>query len=309
VLAGLIMLVSILIATIGTHGRIPYFSVPSEQKETGLRQALAQVRRTYANRSLVALVFASIAANIATGLGNGLAVFLYTYFWGLTAAQFAGVFPGSFIGAVLGPLLAPQLAKRLGKKNSGVMLAVMAVLISMAPYLLRFLGWFPAGGSPLVVGLLIVTLITTTLGVAASVTIVSMLADLVEDNEVATGRRAEGLVLASNTFSNKCGSGVGILLSGLLVTAVHLPAHAQPGSVAPSIINNLVLLFLPINTALYLAWIILISRYRITREGHEENLRQLAQRAQSAAALEPSSDKAARQPDVLYAADPSQQTP
>lgn len=289
VYAGLVMLISMLVAAIGTQGRIPFLSPPPARQATGPRQAFREVRHTFSNPSLLTLVVASISANVATGLYNGLTVFLYTYFWGLTAAQFAIVLPGIFVGAILGPIVAPLLSRRFGKKPSGVWLAILSVLLNMGPYALRLIGLFPSTGTALVAGLFVIGLIASTLGIAATVIILSMLADTVEDSEVVTGRRSEGLVLASNTFSNKCGSGLGIFLSGLIVTAVHLPAHAAPGSVTPAIIDHLVLIFLPLNTLLYVIWIALISRYRITRERYEDNLARLELRGQGVAGREPAS--------------------
>src|SRR3569833_2592850 len=124
-------------------------------------------------------------------------------------------------------------------------MAIFSVIISLGPLALRLLGWFPPNGHPAVLMILFTTqMIAIMLGVCTNVLVYSMLADVVEDEELRTGRRSEGVVLAANTFAQKCVTGVGVFLSGLMVAAVHFPRHAAPGEIDPAIPNRLVLLYM-----------------------------------------------------------------
>ena len=55
-----------------------------------------------------------------------------------------------------------------------------------------------------------------------------MIADVVEDSELKTGRRQEGLFFAAAAFINKAVSGMGIFTSGMIISAIHFPKGVKP---------------------------------------------------------------------------------
>ena len=67
----------------------------------------------------------------------------------------------------------------------------------------------------------------------------SMLADIVEDSQMRTGRREEGLFFAARTFAAKATSGVGTLFAGVALDIIDFPRGAQPGDVPADIIFDL----------------------------------------------------------------------
>jgi GPH family glycoside/pentoside/hexuronide:cation symporter len=148
----------------------------------------------------------------------------------------------------------------------------------------RLINFFPENGSPFLLPLLFVfAAIGGGLAIGSSILLISMLADVVEDNELRTGRRSEGLFFAGSSFMQKAASGLGLFASGLLLEAAHFPAHAVPGHVDPAILRNFALIYLPTTALTYIAATALIGFYPITREGHAENLRRLAAEAGQAA--------------------------
>jgi len=70
-----------------------------------------------------------------------------------------------------------------------------------------------------------------------------MLADVVEDSEVTTGRRSECVFFSGGFFIQKCTSGIGIFLGGLILTAAHFPAKAVPGQVPVAVLDRLTLIY------------------------------------------------------------------
>ncbi|WP_369335980.1 MFS transporter, partial [Halomonas sp. ND22Bw] len=70
----------------------------------------------------------------------------------------------------------------------------------------------------------------------------SMLADVVEDSEVRTGRRSEGMFFAGGFFVQKCTSGIGIFVCGLILAAAGFPEQAVPGRVPEPVIDRLTLI-------------------------------------------------------------------
>jgi Na+/melibiose symporter-like transporter len=290
--AAAVILVAILTATIGTQSRVRYLRPPPPRRPFNMREVAGEMFGTFANRSFMALMLAGVAGNIAIGLGAGLYLYINTYFWELSADQLALLLPGSFIGSAIGAAIAPTMSRRFGKRATAVALCVIAVVVSFAPIVMRLFSVAPANDSPLLMPLLFVAqTLSIVMGVCGNVMISSMLTDVVEESELKTGRRSEGLVLVANTFVAKCVTGVGIFASGVIVATVDFPRGAAPGSVPWETLRNLVLLYLPAQAVLYFLAIWFLSRYRITRGSHEATLAHLAAKATS---LESAADPAPR---------------
>ena len=118
--------------------------------------------------------------------------------------------------------------------------------------------------------------VVVTLIILSSILVASMIADVVEDSELSTGRRSEGLFFAANSLVQKSVSGVGIFGSTVLLNAIGFPHGAQPGAVDPSVVRNLGLVYVPTIILLYIGALAFLSAYRISRATHEANLEQLA---------------------------------
>jgi GPH family glycoside/pentoside/hexuronide:cation symporter len=107
----------------------------------------------------------------------------------------------------------------------------------------------------------------------------SMLADVVEENEVKTGRREEGLFFAARTFAAKATSGVGALIAGIALDVIAFPRTALPGDVAPEVIFRLGLIYGPSLMILYFLALWCMTYYRIGRRDHDGRVLSLAERA------------------------------
>jgi glycoside/pentoside/hexuronide:cation symporter, GPH family len=115
-----------------------------------------------------------------------------------------------------------------------------------------------------------------TLIILSSILVSSMLADVVEETELSTGRRSEGLLFAANIFLQKAVSGFGIFASTLLLSAIGFPRGAQPSAVDSTVVRNLGLVYIPFVVLLYAGALVFLTMYRITRATHEANLERLA---------------------------------
>jgi Na+/melibiose symporter-like transporter len=103
-----------------------------------------------------------------------------------------------------------------------------------------------------------------------------MIADVVEDSELKTGRRSEGIFFAANSFAQKAVNGLGVVVAGQILAFIQFPTGAKPGEVPESTLIELALIFTPVLWFFYFASIAVLSMYQINREAHTENLRRLA---------------------------------
>lgn len=285
--ASAVMLVAILVSSIGTHRHIPELRQPPVRK-LSLSQLGKEMIGTLAHKSFGVLMAAGVFNAMAAGLVLSLNLYFNTYFWQLSSGQIAILTLGNFVSAVLAFVLAAPLSKKLGKKQTAQMTKLLAFLIAVTPVSLRLLGVMPDNGSPVLLPILFAqTTISTAFSIISAILISSMIADVVEDSELRTGRRSEGLFFSAAAFVNKAVSGIGIFLSGMVLLAIAFPEGAKPGDVDPEIIHRLGLVYLPALGVLYAAAIFFVSLYSISRESHEESLRKLAAAAELAEEGEP----------------------
>jgi Na+/melibiose symporter-like transporter len=279
-LAAVVMFVAIIVSAAGTHKFIPYLRKAPERAKS-LWQYVRELGATAYNRGFLILMLAQIAFGAATGLVFAMATYLTTYFWELTGGQIVILGLATVFAFTLAFFVALPVAKRLGKRIGAVTLFAIGLFISIFPILLRLLGVFWPNHSPqLLPTLFCFNAISGAMTIGSSILMAAMLADVVEDSELKTGRRSEGVFFAGSSFMAKAVSGLGVFLSGQLIGFIHFSTHAVPGHVDPSIIRNMGLVYLPSVVVLYIVGIIIIWFFPIDRSQHEENLRRLMAEAE-----------------------------
>jgi Na+/melibiose symporter-like transporter len=177
-----------------------------------------------------------------------------------------------------GVVAAPVAARLLGKKRACLMVFVLAAFSTTLPIAARLLGLMPENGSTLLLAILIAdTMATAVLGITGFIIVTSMLADIVEEIQVATGRRSEGLLFAAESLVRKLSGSFATLIPGIILAVVQFPSHANPGHVSPPVLTHLAVVYLPITAALMSCSILAVSFYRIDRRQHEANLEHLSE--------------------------------
>ncbi len=282
-LAAAIMFVAIIISAAGTHRHIPSFRAPARRRMT-LRAQVKEMIATWSHRSFLFLTLSGLATSMAAGLGAAMNIYFATFFWEFSARQISIFVAGVFASAFIALFAAPRLSRRFGKRTSAMALIVLSVTIAVTPILLRLVHLMPPNHSlALVVIIFFQAIVSTALYIAATTLISAMIADVVEDSELKTGRRAEGLFFSASSLVAKAVSGIGIFAAAIILGLIHFPAGAKPGQVAPAVIAHLALVYVPIILVLYGAALVLMLGYKITRESHAETLRLLAAEAEEAA--------------------------
>jgi Na+/melibiose symporter-like transporter len=280
-ISAVLMVISILVSARGTHRYIPLFRAPPV-KRPGLRAVVREAVATLTHGQFLVVFGASVFGAMAIGLAAALAVYFNTYFWDLSSKQIALLAFAGLPAVILPPLLAWPASRALGKKNAALLFYFTCVVLGATPMTLRLLGLFPANGSPLLLGLLFgERAISTTLGIGCLIMFGSMVADVVEDNAVRTGRRSEGLLFSAMAFVNKLVSAMGLILAGGVLQLAQAAATGH-GPMAPTTMAKL---YLPALILLYGIGIVVLSRYRISRSQHEDNIRLLSENETETAAI------------------------
>jgi Na+/melibiose symporter-like transporter len=286
--AALLIFTTILISTRGTQGQVPYLRVAPARKLTFAAMA-REVAATLNNRAFVVAALTGMFIAIAMGARNGLELYIGLFFWGMKQSQLALLTSVGVAGSLVGVMVAAPVAKRLGKKYGAIVLFAGALALGVAPIGLRLMGLMPPNGSQALIAILVIeTFLNAAMAIATGVLLVSMTSDVIEDAEVKTGRRSEGLLLSADNLFKKIVSGMGIFISGAILKAIEFPAGAKRGQVDPDVVHNLGLAFLPTVGLLYALAIVCLFAFNIDKARHEENLATLKDTAlqAEAAALE-----------------------
>jgi glycoside/pentoside/hexuronide:cation symporter, GPH family len=273
--AAIVMLVVILISSWGTHKYIPHLRKPPARQMTLLQYAKEMVS-TLNNRPFLILLVAAIFFNLATGLVFALSFYINTFFWIFSNSQIGFLTLSVFLAVFLAFVIAIPLSRRFGKKESAIGMFACGLTISNVPLVLGLLHVLTLQTPGLIYMLFINGSIGGAFAIGSSIMIVSMIADVVEDSEITTGRRSEGLFFAGNSFIQKAASGLGLFASGLVLWAAKFPSDKLPGHIPYQVVSRFAIIYLVTTVLLYGLGFVVISFFPISRNTHEENLRRLA---------------------------------
>lgn len=276
--AGL-MGISILFSALGTHSRIPFLKSPPPKRRMTLGLVFREVYETLSNRSFVALFIANVFGSIAAGLSAALAFYMATYFWKFTPLEIGGLTVGVFLSAIIGAVMAPIITRGVGKKRGAMIIGLIAFLGAPLPIVLKLFGFLEAGTPQFVYLFVLVTqIIDVGLIICFQILVAAMMADLVEQSELKTGRRSEGTFVAAATFIRKMVSGLGVMAATVVLALAGLKAGVKPEDVPADVVWRLGAYYVPVILSLWMAMMASIGFYRLDRSEHEENLRRLAER-------------------------------
>jgi len=274
--AAVLIFLSILISTGGTHDYIPYLRAPPPKRRFNLAENFHEIRVALANRAVLAMLACGFFGAMAAGVIATLSVYFYSFYWRLSTGQISLLIFSILFSAAIALGLAPAITRRMDKKRGAIVVSLAGLLLAPGPVALRLCGWFVDNSSPALMPILLLfTLIGGALSLTAGALVTSMLADTVEDNEIQTRQRTEGLYFAAAFFIQKCVTGLGIFMASVVLAWVKFPEGAQPGGVAPAVLRNLALAYVPLVVVLFGLSIACIAFYQIGRGTHNANLQRL----------------------------------
>ena len=275
--AGVALLTSLL-----THREIKFIRQPVAKSRFTAWTVIGDLRETLRNRNFLLLFIGLLFSHTLTGTVEALRIYLSTYFWGFGPSELRW-FALAALGAFAALFIIPFLNRRFDKRTLLVATMTISILDGMVIISLRFLDILPPNGDPM---LLVVILANEVFRGFVSVIIgtmfISMVADTIDEQELRTGQRQEGVFSAAIGFSGKAISGFGILIAGLLLDAViGFPQGAQPNTLAEPVITRLGIVMGYLLPFLYFLPLALVRTFNITRQKHASILHALAARGQA----------------------------
>ena len=264
---------SVFVCAAGTHSHIPNLRQPPVARKMTVGRVFTEIGETLSNKSFLWLFVATLFGFMASGVASTLNFFINGFFWEFTTSQTALLTLSVFVSAILAFVIAPIVSKTLGKKRGALTVGILAFSIAPMPVLLRLMGVMPPNGTELLFNVVLcVTMIDVALIITFQILSSSMIADIVEDSELKTGRRSEGIFFAGILFMRKLARGSGLFLASLILAVAELSRDMQPGELTAETLTTLGAGYAFGLLALWTTMIILLSRYKISREDHAANL-------------------------------------
>ena len=252
-----------------------------ETKQTGIIKGLILLWR---NDSWRNLIIGTSLFGIVGSLSSVFSIYMINFFWLWLPDEFTLILALSVPGAMIAGLSANKLLENKDKKKTVLVLTCIMISIGPSLTILRIIDIKFGTNILPEVGLGIYSLLFILVALHSSfmagvrvingVVFSSMFSDVVEDHQKNTHSRSEGLIISVNGLSGKVLGGVGILLSGVLLSLV---GFGEEGSIEEKreavtslAIFSTSLLFIIAPISLYF-----ISKYRINKSIHEDNLKDL----------------------------------
>ena len=266
-IAGGLIIAWSLLSALGTLREVPYLLQPVKETPTfSFKRSISEVLLALKSRNFRLLFVIFLMFSGLAGVGGVFDIYMNTYFWGLTSTELQ-YFVLSGFGALASFASVPFLQKTVDKHT--LLLTFLSAFMTLAilKVCLRFWGILPENGETMLLVFLVchgivMTYLLTTCGIMVG----SLIADLVDEQELETGLRQEGVFASAISFASKATSSVGILIGGILLdTVIAFPRQAEFGSVDDDTLFLLALNDGVIIPALFFIPIFLITRMNVSR--------------------------------------------
>ena len=275
-----LMVVTIWYSAFGTQKEIPYLAEPTPKpRRNPVAQVILDLRQAFPNRSFRWLFFGVLVVFIMAGVNSALDLYMFQYFWDLTSDQMLWLQGASIGGLMIGVFLTAPLLRYTDKRFGVLLGTIVWAVCQVMPVVLRLMEVLPDNGTLALVSTLIAFRFVQGLILQqAFVSFGSMMADVADEHDHATGIRQEGIFFGAIAFSHKATSGFGNFIGGIGLDIIAWPrgTEIQTASDVPAeTIVNLGLLYGPVVAGFSVVSVWCYMHYDLTRERHAQILREL----------------------------------
>lgn len=249
-----------------TRKEIPYLpQAPDNPQAFKVKRLVDELKLAFKNPSFRVIALTAIFSGMLIGIHTNLNMHVNTYFWEFTSKKLAILTIPILISTVLAFILM-RVLERFDKRKAFMTVCLCSIFHNLLT-ILRLFGVAPENGDPLLLKLAFIQLIYTyTLAIAQMILVGSIIADTVDEGELITNVRQEGIYFSFFSFTSKAVSGFGSLFAGLIIDFIGLPAKAVPGTVDPAVVRQLGIIVGPVVSVLWIIPITIISTLKMSKE-------------------------------------------
>ncbi len=271
-----------------TRDRIPTLpKPPANLPKFSPFEFFKDMGKAFSNINYVWLLIAYLFLSMMVGVRGGLSLYVGSYIFELLPPQLSLYVIGSFTGYIVALIFSARWHGKYDKRNVMLWAALIYAIAPALPVSLRLAGLFwPNGHELLMPTLILISMFSYGSAAVLTISVMSALADVADENDVKFGVRQEGVLYATRALFAKVDQAIGSALAGLALTFIAFPERARPGTVPPEILNHLAWIEGPIAAIPGLIAVYFYARYKINMHTHAETRAILeARRARPAGAL------------------------
>jgi len=268
--AGVLGTVAMLWTVVATRKVIPHLTKP--KPDVDARHPLlgfVTVFSTLKQRSFRILFSTTLMFMVLAGVTQTLLIYVATYLFGFEPEHLAFLASSAIIGIAAASPVAQWFSHRFDKKNTLAICVFIGSCIAFLPPILYLTGEFRP--LPLNTRLMIVFIangLSQAFFIAYVIMVDSMLTDTIDEHELKSDRREEGLFFAARSLATKASYGIGSFVAGIALDVIRFPRAADPQDVSSEALQSLAILAGPFSMMLFLATIAISSRYPLNAARH-----------------------------------------
>ena len=255
-----------------TRDRIPLMSQPNDAAPSfSFLEFWRDIKSAVSNRNYFFLLLGYFFLSVMLGAREGFGNYMNLFYWELKPEQMRFYVVGQLIAYALAFVGTVRIHQAVDKRITIVVAATLLTVLPALPVILRLMGFFPDNHTPMLMPMLI--LFSGSAGCAGailSISVMSALADIADENELLYGKRQEGILYSARSFFAKADAALGLLLAGIVIDAIQFPVDAEPGEVDAGVLHTLGLIDSPYTIIPGVIAACFYAGYRINKRRHAE---------------------------------------
>ncbi len=277
IFCGVMGSVAMLICVFGTRSAIPNLRKPAPHDGEGSALwAFIDVFKTLKLDSFRVLFISVLIFNTLAGTVQTLLVYVATYVFEFKPEHLAGLASSVVVGIIFASTVAQGLSRRFDKKNALGICVITAGIFAFSPQVLYFSGILETMTTTAkFTYIFTVNGISQVFFIAYIILLDSMLSDVIDEHELNSAKREEGLFFAARSFATKASYGLGSFFAGIGLDIIHFPQGASPETVTADAVLSLAILSGPVMFVLFAATVMVSSRYPLTAAKHGAIMREI----------------------------------
>ena len=263
---------AMLLCVFGTRKTIPQLITPDRNPRSGsVWLAFINVFRTLKLPSFRILFISVLLFATLAGVVQTLLVYVATYVFEFKPEQLAGLASSVVVGILFASPVAQALSRRFDKKPALAICAIVGGAFAFSPQVLYF-GGLLDGMSVVSKFAFVFSVngISQVFFIAYVILLDSMLSDVIDEHELHSQRREEGLFFAARSFATKASFGLGSFFAGIGLDIIRFPTGATPESVPDAAVLKLAILSGPLMFVLFTATVLVTRLYPLSAPRHRE---------------------------------------
>ncbi len=252
-----------------TRDRIPYLpKARADAPRFSLREFARDVGRAFQNVNYVWLLAAYFFLAMMNGVREALTLYVGAFYWRLSSAQLSWFVLGSLAGYLFGFAGSAWMHRVFDKKPTIILSATAYALGPSVPIGLGLMGLLTPQTPHLTVILVTLNILLHGPVSVLTISVMSALADIADENEVKFGLRQEGVLYSTRALFAKVDQAVGAAMAGTVLTLIAFPIKATPGRVPQPMLDKLAIAY-GLAAIPGLIAVAFYARYRITRHSYD----------------------------------------